>query len=78
LNAKLVAFAEPSISPEPCEAALNDPGQPSNLECTLLALDDLKLVAVVPLQLAGELSALVPGISDHDSNVWECKAQAAE
>lgn len=78
MHEELIVFAEAAISSEPREAALDDPGQPSNLESSLLAFDNLELITVLTLELACELSALVPGISYHGSNVGERKTQATE
>jgi hypothetical protein len=44
----------------------------------VLAFGNLKPVAVMPLQLACELPAFVPGVSNHRSDVWEGKTHAPE
>ena len=78
MNAEFIVFAEPPISSQPCEAALDDPGQPNDLERSLLPFDDPEFVAVTPPQLLRELSALVAGVSDDGPNFVEREAQAAE
>jgi hypothetical protein len=42
-----VVFAESAIAAKPSKAALHNPGQAGDLECALLALDDLQFPAVV-------------------------------
>jgi hypothetical protein len=60
LDSKLIVLAESAISPQPGEAALNDPSQPGNLERSVLSFDDPEFVTVMSPQLPGELSALIP------------------
>jgi hypothetical protein len=78
LNTELIVFAEPTISSQPCKAALHDPGQPRDLESSLLPFDDLEVVAVMPLYFSRELSTLMAGVSDDSPNVREREAQPAE
>ena len=47
LHQIFVVFAESAIAPEPSKAALHNPGQSGDLECTLLAFDDPQYPAVV-------------------------------
>jgi len=66
LNSELIILAESAISSQPGEAALNDPSQPSDLECSVLSFDDLEFVAIMSPRLIGEFSALMAGVSDDD------------
>ena len=74
LNSELIILAETAISPQPGEAALNDPSQARDLERSVLSFDDLEFIAVMSPQLTGQFSALMAGISDDDPDVGEREA----
>ena len=76
MNAEFIVLAESPISSQPCEAALDDPGQPNDLERSLLPFDDPEFVAVTPPQLFRKLPALVAGVSDDGPNFGEREARA--
>jgi hypothetical protein len=54
-----VVFAESTITAEPREAALHNPGQAGDLEGALLSCDDLQVPAVVTQELMSQFTAFV-------------------
>ena len=68
LHPILVVLAETAVAAQPREAALDDPGQPFDLEGALAALGDDQLPALVLLQRPRELTALMPCIGHHGAD----------
>jgi hypothetical protein len=65
LDAKFVVLRHAAISPEPTEAALDDPVRADVLEGALGAFHDLKASPGARLRMAGKFPALVACIGDH-------------
>ena len=67
---------ETAISPQPGEAALDDPCQASDFKRPVLPLDDLELAAVMSPQFTREFSALMAGCQSarkRDPGDWHAK-----
>ena len=71
LDHVFVVFAESAIAAKPCEAALHNPGQASDLEGALPSLDDLQFPAVVTQQLTSQFTAFISSICDDGAYVGE-------
>jgi NADPH-dependent 2,4-dienoyl-CoA reductase/sulfur reductase-like enzyme len=64
LHLVLVVLAETTVSAQPCEGALDDPGQAGDLEGAFAALDDPQVPAGLLAQEAGKPAARVPGVGN--------------
>jgi len=73
----LVVLAHAPVPSDPCEGAFDNPGQTDNLERTLAAFGDPKLIAL-GFDEPCEFAALVAGIRDDRLDCWKDPSQTAE